>query len=465
MTTLRFAAFSALAMAGAVAFSPAALAKNYLVKNQGEFDKAVSKVKPGDVIVLKSGKWKDANLKFKASGKPGKPITVMAQDAGKTILTGKSMIKMGGEHLVVSGLLFKGGEAPKREVVDFRADGSTPCFNCRFVQNVIMDYNLKSGDQDFWVVMRGQNNKVDHNAFIGKTNNGPTLVVRLDDVTNENNNHLIARNYFGYRPKLGRNGGETIRIGTSKVSMKTSGTKIAQNFFEQANGEIETISVKSRGNKILENTFLETQGSITLRHGGDTLVARNVFIGNGVKATGGVRVINDNQTVRNNYFEGLRGTGLRSAITVMNGIPNSPLNKYVQVSNSVIENNSLFDVREVTFGAGANSERSLPPISTSFKNNVIVTDASDVVQFDADGSGVSFTGNAASFSNAKIGVSASAASPVRGANGLLYVPGTTAGAPQDLKPVTREQTGPKWFKKPAPVSAAKIKAHQKSLKN
>jgi len=341
MTTLRFAAFSALAMAGAVAFSPAALAKNYLVKNQGEFDKAVSKVKPGDVIVLKSGKWKDANLKFKASGKPGKPITVMAQDAGKTILTGKSMIKMGGEHLVVSGLLFKGGEAPKRE----------------------------------------------------------------------------------------------------------------------------TISVKSRGNKILENTFLETQGSITLRHGGDTLVARNVFIGNGVKATGGVRVINDNQTVRNNYFEGLRGTGLRSAITVMNGIPNSPLNKYVQVSNSVIENNSLFDVREVTFGAGANSERSLPPISTSFKNNVIVTDASDVVQFDADGSGVSFTGNAASFSNAKIGVSASAASPVRGANGLLYVPGTTAGAPQDLKPVTREQTGPKWFKKPAPVSAAKIKAHQKSLKN
>jgi len=461
---VRRPALPALLFAGAVLFSPAAQAKNYLVKNQGSFDKAVKQAKPGDVIVLKSGTWKNVTLKFKAKGEAGKPITLMAQEAGKTVLTGESMIKLGGEHLIVTGLLFKNGQAPKREVVDFRADGSTPCFNCRFVQNVIMDYNRKDGEQDFWVVLRGQNNKVDHNAFIGKTNNGPTMTVRLDDETNENNNHLIARNFFGYRPALGRNGGETIRIGTSKVSMKTSGTKIAQNFFEQANGEIETISVKSRGNKILENTFYETQGSITLRHGGDTLVARNVFFGNLVKNTGGVRVINDNQTVRNNYFEGLRGTGLRGAITVMNGIPNSPLNKYVQVSNSVIENNSLFDVREVTFGAGANSERSLAPISTRFTGNVISAEQSNPVKFDADGSGISFTGNVASFSDSKIGVSAANLSPSRAANGLLYPASGKAGAPRDLTPITRDQTGPKWFKKPAPVSAGKIKKHQDSLK-
>ncbi len=49
--------------------------------------------------------------------------------------------------------------------------------------------------------MRGQNNKVDHNALIGKTNEGPALVVRLDAPGNVNNNHLIARNFFGYRVK------------------------------------------------------------------------------------------------------------------------------------------------------------------------------------------------------------------------------------------------------------------------
>nr|WP_317039131.1 chondroitinase-B domain-containing protein [Winogradskyella sediminis] len=45
------------------------------------------------------------------------------------------------------------------------------------------------------------------------------------------NNHQIDHNYFGHRPDLGENGGETIRIGTSANSMKSSKTIVESNTF------------------------------------------------------------------------------------------------------------------------------------------------------------------------------------------------------------------------------------------
>ena len=46
----------------------------------------------------------------------------------------------------------------------------------------------------------------------------------------------------------------------------------------------------------------------TYRHGNETLVDGNVFIGNNKPSTGGVRVINGQQTVVNNYGVGLTAT-------------------------------------------------------------------------------------------------------------------------------------------------------------
>jgi poly(beta-D-mannuronate) lyase len=87
------------------------------------------------------------------------------------------------------------------------------------------------------------------------------------------------------------------------------------------------------------------------------LVEDNVFLGGGLAHTGGVRVINAGQTVRNNYFQGLRGDGFTAALVMMNGVPNSPLNRYNQVLDARIENNVFVDVKQVLFGAGADQER------------------------------------------------------------------------------------------------------------
>ena len=197
----------------------------------------------------------------------------------------------------------------------------------------------------------------------------------LNTVESRENYHRIDHNYFGPRPILGSNGGETLRIGTSHYSLSDSFTTVENNYFDRCDGELEIISSKSGGNIIRNNVFFESRGTLTMRHGNGTLVENNVFYGNGVDHTGGIRVINKSQTVRNNYMQGLAGYRFGGALVVMNGVPNSPINRYHQVENAIIENNTLINSDHIQLAAGSDAERSAVPINSSFSKNLIVNDS------------------------------------------------------------------------------------------
>ena len=192
--------------------------------------------------------------------------------------------------------------------------------------------------------MFGKHNRFDFNHLEGKRNKGVTLAVRLDTEDSRENHHIIANNYFGPRPILGANGGETLRVGTSHYSRSNSFTRVENNYFDRCDGELEIISSKSGGNVFRGNVFFQSRGTLTMRHGHGTLVENNVFFGNGADHTGGIRVINKRQTVRNNYLEGLTGYRFGGALVVMNGVPNSPINRYDPVEDSSIENNSIVEI-------------------------------------------------------------------------------------------------------------------------
>jgi poly(beta-D-mannuronate) lyase len=198
-----------------------------------------------------------------------------------------------------------------------------------------------------------------------------TLVVWVGDGPND---HVIDYNYFAGRPPLGKNGGETIRVGTSHVSMTVSRTVVEHNLFENCNGETEIVSNKSCGNIYRYNTFRASDGMFTLRHGNGCRVEGNFFFGQGVEGTGGVRVIGEDHLVVNNYFEGLEGTGTRSALTLVEGIPDSPLNGYWQVKRALIAFNTFVDCAQ-TFEIGnrfGNRGRILPPVEVIVANNIAV---------------------------------------------------------------------------------------------
>lgn len=371
-------------------------AQEILVSNIDEYKTAIKAAKPGTTIILKNGEWKDVFLQAYGKGTKDKPIVVKAQEPGKVIIKGNSALQIYGEYVIVGGLWFKDGATTSKAVVEFRKNSKEYANNCRLTNTTISYFGLKEGTdlKNHWVDIFGKNNRVDHCNFTGKRSEGTTLVVWLRDEFSTDNNHKIDNNYFGERPDLGKNGGETIRIGTSTNSMKSSKTIVEKNVFANCDGEIEIISNKSCNNIIRENLFIESKGTITLRHGNGALVENNVFLGNGVSNTGGIRVIGEDHIVRNNLLIGLAGDGFRGPITVMNGVPNSPLNRYFQVKNADIQNNTIINCGPIVFGAGKDDERSLPPLNSVFANNVVVNSgAGKIYEIEDDKNSISFSGN------------------------------------------------------------------------
>ena len=366
-----------------------------MVSEVSDLTRVIAEAQPGDVITLASGTYRDLALDFTGKGTAEEPIRLVAEEKGKVFLEGQSYLRMAGEYLVVEGLVFRNGYTPTSEVISFRTSKEELCNHCRVTECVIDNYNpVERYESDYWVGIYGRDNRFDHNYLTGKRNQGVTVAVRLDSENSRENNHQIDHNYFGEHPVLGSNGGETLRIGTSHYSMSNSNTRVESNYFDRCNGEHEIISNKSGGNVFTGNTFHECQGTLTMRHGNGTTVDGNFFFGNGKPNTGGIRIINERQTVTNNYLSGLTGYRFRGALVIMNGVPNSPINRYFQVKDSEASGNVFVDCDHIQLGAGSDEERSAVPENTLVADNVFVNTGRDTLftVYD-DMSGITFRNN------------------------------------------------------------------------
>lgn len=360
------------------------LIKGNKVENIKALNTAIKEAEPGDNIVLANGVWKDVEIKFSAKGLEDKPITLRAETKGKVYIEGKSNLKLGGEYLIVEGLHFKNGYTPGETVISFRIDSENSASHSKVTNCVIENFTQPDRDvTDCWVELWGRHNEVSHNYIAGKSNFGPTVMVQLKGNQHIKNYHQIINNHFGPRPRKGGPHGETMQIGNSGTSMAPSHTLVANNFFERCNGEVEVISSKSNFNEFRNNVFFESEGSLVLRHGNYATIDGNVFIGNDNSPfIGGIRVVNTGHWITNNYFYKLKGQTFRAPLSVMNGIPKSPQNRYNQVTDAVMAHNSFVDCKTpFHFSVGSNvsqsdvlpkSEiRSARPKRTTVANNIL----------------------------------------------------------------------------------------------
>ena len=425
-----------------------------LVKNTTEFNNAVKNANPGDVITMANGVWKDAELVFEGNGTADEPITLTVEEKGKVTLEGASNLQLAGEHLIVEGLVFKNGYTPTNAVISFRKNKKEIANNTRLTECVIDNYNNPERHvQDYWITIYGKNNRIDHNHIVGKKNLGVTMIVGLDTKESVANNHKIDHNYFGPRPTFGNNGGETLRIGTSHHALENSNTLVESNYFDRTNGEHEIISNKSCQNTFKYNTFFECTGTLTMRHGNETLVDGNVFIGNNKPSTGGVRIINESQTVINNYHIGLTGYRFRGAFVMMNGVPNSPPNRYVPVIDSKLNNNTFVNCEHIQLCAGSDAERSQAPRTSEISENIFYNEnPKDIFTVYDDISGITFKDNILGQNNTssiKEGFEKADITLVKNEQGFLIPTSDKIKNKITISPkiATKENTGTTWYSK------------------
>jgi poly(beta-D-mannuronate) lyase len=356
-------------------------AKEYRVSTPSDFTSALASVKAGDTITIINGTYSNWTITFNASGTQTAPILVRAETVGGVTLTGSSTIKFGGSYIVVDGFLFSNGYVPQDGVVEFRTATTNYANHCRLTNTSIIDYSNPDTTIDSkYVSIYGQYNRVDHCYLKGKKNLGTTLVVWRPDTSA--NYALIDSNYFGPRPPLGLNGGETIRIGTSDLCTSNSFSVVEHNYFDQCNGELEIISSKSCGNIFRYNTFVNCIGTLTLREAHRNAVYNNFFFGDKVSNAGAIRIIGEDHVVYNNYITGMAGTNYRTAIAMMNGIPNSPNAGYFQVKRAVVAFNTLVDnAHSFNIGVASDSTCTLTPVDCVFANNIIYGTKTPLVAF------------------------------------------------------------------------------------
>lgn len=356
-----------------------AAAAEHKVASAAELAAIGDSLRPGDAVVMADGGWADQAVVFRGKGTADQPITLRAAAPGKAVLSGKSSLAIDGEYLVVSGLLLKDATG--------NGDGiSLKGNHCRLTETAVVDCAHK-----FFVHLRGTEHRVDHCYLAGKTSESPTLQVEVEESPNR---HRIDHNHFGPRPPLGRNGGETIRVGYSGQSMRSSGTVVESNLFDRCDGELEIISNKSCDNVYRFNTFLDCAGTLTLRHGNRCRVEANFFLARHKAGSGGIRVIGEDHVIANNYLDGVEEG---AAFRVTSGIVNSPLDGYFQARRCVIAFNTAVDCRgpavELDAGFGT-SNRTLRPERITIANNVFAVREGPLLK-GKEGEGFRWGGNVA----------------------------------------------------------------------
>ncbi|MCB1278216.1 polysaccharide lyase 6 family protein [Prosthecobacter sp.] len=368
-------------------------AKKISVADATAFADAAKAVAAGDTLILQDGMWADARLKIHAEGTVEKPVTIKAQTPGKVVLTGDSRISIAGQHIVVDGLWFQNPTG--EEAIELRIDSDELASDCR-ITNCAVTNELQAapGKSARFVSIYGARNRIDHCYIAGKTSEGTTMVVWLSNEAKDQGKHQIDHNHFGPRQKLGKNGGETIRLGDSKTSMQTAACIVEHNLFEKCDGEAECISNKSCGNIYRFNTFKGVSGTLTLRHGNGCTVMLNDFIGDGAKGAGGVRIIGEGHVIESNHFVNLTGDNERSAMCFMLGIPNSPDNGYFQVKNAKVTNNVFINCKHnILIGMKGDKKAVLPPVDTEISGNAIQTTNGEAFEILCAADGVTMKDN------------------------------------------------------------------------
>jgi hypothetical protein len=228
--------------------------KSIPVSGKPELEDALANAHPGDRIMLAGGVY-DGDYVLSKHGTPSEPIVVTAQAGADVVLTGS--FKLAGSYGVLAGFGFRAGS------INIEGD------NNRVTKNHLQDSEKSA------VVLRGKQNRIDHNKIERAGAVGIRVLVKGGTVSNRiDHNHIHSlRDGGGYSDLH-----EAIQVGQGRnMTTAAARTLIESNLLEnvRAGKEAEAISVKSSYNVILGNTLMNSRSSLNNRHGNNNLWKNN----------------------------------------------------------------------------------------------------------------------------------------------------------------------------------------------
>lgn len=382
-----------------------------------EFLAALKAARPGSVIVVDAPALQLTGLVVtELNGTKEAPIVIKAHTRGKVSVTGPtSFILRRSSFVTIEGFVFVNDGSSA-----IRLEG---CSNVRITRNT---FRLNEQGRGSWVMVTGLNggspafshhNIIDRNLFENKKELGNFLTIEGTKGASPavSQYDLIEWNHFRNIGPRAENVLEAIRIGSSEFTLSRGHTVLQNNLFERCDGDPEYISIKLSDCIVRSNTFVECLGSLSLRHGNNSRVERNVIIGNNrtgsfldstgktwTLGTGGIRFCADSMTIIGNYAEGLTGKEWDATVAVTNGDAEygegKPLTKHYRTRYTLLQDNIFVNNRsgiEIGFdGAGFQGNWwKMPPSFTTFRRNIIAGGTDTLVKFLSEPVSTVFEGN------------------------------------------------------------------------
>jgi poly(beta-D-mannuronate) lyase len=332
-----------------------------VVTSLPQLQSAINSATAGTTITLANGTYAvPSGSPITVSGRNGSssaPIVIQAETRGGVTLTGaQSFVMSNSSYITVSGFVFK-----QTSTLDLPSS----CTRIRITRN---DFQLGSA-AGHWLVVRGDDVKVDRNVFHDKSTIGCYLVIDGPSSTVMAKRTYILRNYFRDHSYSGSNGGEPIRLGVSSRALDLADATVEYNLFERANGDPEGISVKSSGNTIRYNTLRSSTGGIVLRHGNENRVESNYLL----SGANGIRIYGNDHLIINNYVGDVGSAGIvLGSGTERDHTPGEPEGSRrgndapdrVTIVLNTLRNNSQAIAGE--------SQRTIPPLGCKISDNLLV---------------------------------------------------------------------------------------------
>lgn len=244
--------------------------------------------------MLGAGTYRDLVIDIGASvrGNAEKPVMVRAASRHGVVLTGRSQVRIAGQHVVVKDLLFQGtredavlitGDDDRLEDARFDACG----------------HPQKTQSHIVVIAPTGQRNDILGNEFIGSLS--MSIIIRADKAgaPEQPLGNKVRRNVFRDIKRLSNNGQEPIQIaGPGGAGAPVAlNALVEENIFERTDGDREAISIKAAGTIVRRNVFRDMDASINLRGSNDNVIEGNLAIN-----TRPIRVAGANNRIVNNYF-------------------------------------------------------------------------------------------------------------------------------------------------------------------
>lgn len=255
---------------------------------------AVNSAKPGDIIIVASGKYiADESIFIKVAGTAGKHIIIQSEkpQSAEIAGTGGFQLLSPTQFIEIKGFVFTNTSGT------FRIEPGVT--NCIISGNIFECAPSRTKGSKPYLNVSGDDNEICYNTFRNKKDEGQMLSIQGPGGDKMAKRVLIHHNYFHDFPKTGLNNCSAIQIGLSGRSMDSAFCVVEYNLFERTEGENEgAICHKSCRNIIRFNTFGEKSEECSIRHGNKSQVYGNFFLN-----TTGLRFSGDDHLIYGNYFE------------------------------------------------------------------------------------------------------------------------------------------------------------------